>query len=355
MHSSSKARAVPSKHAHTHAARPVLFALELLATVHIVMFYITRVPSYLSLSVYEQGRERMPFQGRMLMVYPLRWAHQSAALAKAAGWLTATRMWVPRTVLPEDIVEFVLDVAAVAFAGFVATQLYRARGEKGRLVHYVYPLFLVMVAGSYCLVSMNFIRYVYDLPSLGLFAAGLYFIYIKDRPGWFALTFLCATLNRETSIFLLLFFVHNRCHHAQRFQWKRLWTPAVGGVAAALALFWWCFHLWLAHHFGTAPADVKPGLLTNILLLLWPFAWPQFAAVGAYTFPLLLLLGRRQWLRSDPFPWMWVLPLWAALMFAYGSIVEIRLFGEFLPLLACTAVLVAETELLSDAHGKVHA
>lgn len=339
-----------------HTGRPVLFVLCLLATIHIVTFYLVRVPSYLSLARYEHGLERMPFQGRLLMMYPLRWAHHTAVLSAAAAWLTSTRMWIPHAVLPEDIAEFVIDVAAVAFAGCVARELYRARNPQGRLIDYVYPVFLVMVAGSYCLLSMNFIRYVYDLPSLGLFAAGLYFIYLKDHSGWFALVFLCATLNRETSIFLLLFFLHNRCLHAQRFEWKRLGTPAVGGLAAALALFWVCFHLWLAHHFGAAPADVKPGLMTNILLLLWPLAWPQLAAVGAYTLPLLLLLGRRQWLRSDPFPWMWVLPLWAALMFAYGSIVEIRLFGEFLPLLASTAVLAAERELLkSDSPGKVNA
>jgi hypothetical protein len=58
----------------------VLLAVNLLATIHIVWFYITKVPSVLSLPRYEMGVERMPFQGRLLMEYPLRWAHSSPTL-----------------------------------------------------------------------------------------------------------------------------------------------------------------------------------------------------------------------------------------------------------------------------------
>ena len=83
-----------------------LVAVNLLATLHIVWFYIDRVPSYLNLDRYAHGTERMPFQGRLLMEYPLCWAFTSPTLAHFAAWLTTLSLWLPRGVPSEDIVEF---------------------------------------------------------------------------------------------------------------------------------------------------------------------------------------------------------------------------------------------------------
>jgi hypothetical protein len=56
-----------------------------LATIQFVWCYLWLTRPYVSTALYEQGRERMPFQGRMLLMMPLRWAHHSRALA-----------WLPR-------------------------------------------------------------------------------------------------------------------------------------------------------------------------------------------------------------------------------------------------------------------
>jgi hypothetical protein len=204
-----------------------------------------------------------------------------------------------------------------------------------------------MVVGSYCLLSTHFFRYVYDLPSLGLFACGLYLIYRREQPALFAIVFVIATINRETSLLLLLFFVGHRCLVDRRFVWKRLFSFAVGGTTAALAAFWLCWHMRLTRHFGGLSSDVQPGVLANLAALLWPLTWPQLAGVGAYTLPVLLLFrGKR--IDDGTWLWMWILPLWAAMMLFYGSIIEIRLFGELIPLFACTAVLVAEERLFGE-------
>ena len=338
---------VSARDQHAWPERRVIFLLQMLATIQVVFFYIARVPSYLNLNNYEHGLERMPFQGRMLMAYPLLWAHRSTLFSSAAGWLTAALRSNRILVTPEDVVEGIINVLAVTCAGFVARELYRRRSLKGHLLAYVYPVFLAMVAVSYCLSTFNFFRYVYDLPSVGLFAAGLFFIYRGECTVAFAITFAVATLNRETSIFLLWFFIQHRCLDGAEFKWRRMATLPVGGVAIVLGLFWAGFHAWLGHHYGPAHSDVKPGALTNLLILLWPVGWPQLAGIGAYTLPLLLLLRRRQGpVSRQAFDWMWVLPMWAASMLVYGSILEIRLFGELLPLFASTAVLAAETQIL---------
>lgn len=207
----------------------VLPLVSLLASIQIVWFYINRVPSYLSLKRYESGLERMPFQGRLLMVYPLRWAHDSPAMAATVERLNATRLFLPRNLLPEDLVQGVIYLLSILIAGLVARDLYRIHSRTRLLTPYIFPLALVMIAASYCLGALNFFRYLYDLPSLGLFSVGLYLIARKHHPALFAILFAIATINRESSLFLLVFFLLSRCVIEQRMMWRRALSWTSGG------------------------------------------------------------------------------------------------------------------------------
>ncbi len=324
----------------------VLIVLNLLATANLVWFYLNRVPSYITLDRYEVGQERMPFQGRVLMEWPLRWAHQSHLAGEFAAWLTALHLWLPRGVLPEDIVEFIVDFAAVIVAGLVARDMYIVHSRQRRLSAYVYPFFLVMVAVSYCMEANHFFRFFYDLPSLGLFALGLYLIYRRRSLLLFALVFIVATLNRETSLFLLLFFVLSYCVVGERVIWKRAFTWRIGGTATLLAVLWLGWHVWITRHFAGLASESAHHILVNIGFVMWPLCWPQVAAIAAYTVPLLLFFKTKS-RPTELCLWMWVVPLWAVFMMVFGVISEIRLFGELLPLFACVAVLLAEERLFA--------
>ena len=324
----------------------VLIAVNLLATAHIVWFYINRVPSYIQLDRYEIGAERMPFQGRLLMEWPLRWAHQSHLAGAFAAWLTAMHLWLPRGVLPEDIVEFIVDFVAVVTAGLVARDLYLFHSRRRRLSAYVYPFFLVMVAVSYCLEAHHFFRFFYDLPSLGLFALGLYLIYQRRSLLLFALVFVVATLNRETSLFLLLFFVLSYCVADGQVVWKRALTWRIGGTATLLAALWLAWHVWIARHFAGLASESAHHVLVNIGFLIWPLCWPQVGGVAAYTLPILLLFKTKT-RNTELRLWAWVVPLWAIFMMVFGVISEIRLFGELIPLFVCMGVLLAEERLFA--------
>jgi hypothetical protein len=330
----------------------LLFALNLLATLHIVWFYVDRVPSYLKLDRYASGMERMPFQGRLLMEYPLRWAYASPLIGHVAAWLTSFSLWLPRGVPPEDLVEFIVDVLAVGVAGLVARDLYRIHSKTRRLTAYVYPVFLVMVAGSYCLATTHFFRFVYDLPSLGLFACGLYLIAHRRHPLLFAAVFVVATINRETSLFLLFFFIASLCLVDGKFVWRRALSWRIGGTVVLLAAFWLGWHVWVARHFAALTSEAESHVMVNIDFLIFPFCWPQIAGVAAYTLPILLIFKSKT--RSAELRlWMWVIPIWVAFMFFRGIIIEIRLLGELIPLFACMAVLLAEERLfLGDEVSK---
>jgi hypothetical protein len=317
-----------------------------LATVHLVWYYLDNLPTILDIVRYENGVERMPFQGRLLMEWPLRWAHASPFLRHACAWITALHMWMPRGVYPEDIVEFTVGLIAVIAAGLVARDLYRYHSKTRRLTGFVYPLFLIMVSATYFMPTSHVFRYVYDLPSLGFFACGLYLIYRKRHPMLFAIVFIIGTLNRETTLFLLFFFLISSLLVDEKIVWKRAFSLRVLGTVLPLAIFWLGWHVWVTRHFAGLDSESKPRAVGNLIALAWPFMWPGMAAVAAYTLPILLFFKSRT--RSLELRlWLWVVPLWAVFMFFYGMFVEVRLFGELIPLFACTAVLLAEERLFA--------
>jgi hypothetical protein len=323
----------------------VLPLVSLLAAIQIVWFYINRVPSYLNLKRYESGLERMPFQGRLLMVYPLRWAHDSPAMATMAERFTATRLFLPRQLLPEDLVQGGIYLLCVLIAGLVARDLYHLHSRTRLLTPYVFPLALVMIAGSYCLGALNFFRYLYDLPSLGFFSVGLYLIARKYHPALFAILFAVATLNRESSLFLLFFFLLSSCVSEQQFVWRRALRWSSGGFTVLLALCWIGWRIWTKQHFSGLPVEHGPGVLANVASLIIPLTWPQLAGIAGYTIPFILVY--RGEIRSTELRlWLKVFPVYFILMIYFGVLMEIRLFGEFIPMFACAAVLLAEEHIL---------
>jgi len=324
----------------------VLIAVNLLATAHVVWFYLNRVPSYIQLDRYEIGQERMPFQGRVLMEYPLRWGHQSHVVGAFAAWLTRLHLWLPRGVLPEDIVEFIVDFSAVIVAGLVARDMYLFYSKQRRLSAYVYPFCLVMVAVSYCMEANHFFRFFYDLPSVGLFALGLYLIYRRRNVLLFALVFIVATINRETSLFLLLFFLLSSCVVDGRIVWKRVFTWRVTATTTLLAAFWLVWRVGVTRHFAERPSELAHHIVANICLALWPICWPQVFGMAGYTLPILLIF-RTKTRPTELQLWAWIVPVWATFMMYFGVISEIRLFGELIPLFVCMGVLLAEERLFS--------
>ena len=329
------------------------FLMNAAATVQIVWFYIALVPSYLNLDRYEQGRINTPFQYRLLMMLPLRLVHNSVTCQHAAAWLSGLHGWFPRGVRPESFVELPIDIAAVAVAGLVARAIYRSSSRTGLLTPFVYPLTLLMIAATYALSTMHRLRFIYDLPSLGFFAAGLALIYFHKPRSWFAALFLIATVNRETTLFLLFFLM------------LRLWADAGPAVASArgflllrwlalrdgllltaLLTAWIGWHVWVAHHFASNASESKPRLLLNLWTILFPTSWLQLVSCFAFCGPLLLAYRRSL---IDPVlrAWFLVLPVWAVFMLHYGVLMETRIFGELIPYIACVVALGVEREVLA--------
>lgn len=323
----------------------VTLLLYAMATIQFAWYYQSRVPAYLHLLKYEQGKERTPFQYRMLMMFPLRWAHQTVFLQHLAEFLSVNVPVFRSTLTPESLLQAFLNTACVAFAGWVATRLYKASSARQLLLPYVYPLFLLMCTCSYIFHLWADFRFFYDLPGLAFFSAGLYLIYFQKSSALFSLVFVIATVNRETTLFLLLFFVLAQGLKGKRMNWKSAFAWRSFAVWFPLLILWMLWRVYVERRFVHNHFEWIRHYEANAVLLAWPPAWPQILGAGCYLVPLIYIF--RSYLK-DPVlrVWLWVLPAWCGVMFIYGIINETRIYGELIPYLACIAALIAEEAIV---------
>ncbi len=187
--------------------QPAYAAACLLATVQFVWVYLSRTRSELNLPAFEQGMERTPFKCLVLLMAPLRWAHESAALGHWAGNLSRLTAWFPGGVRPEDMAQAGLDCASILVAAACARSLYIRSSQHGLLSWMVWPLVVSLCFLTYAAQAHHAIRFPYDLPSMALFSTALLLIYTGGHPVLLSAVFAVATLNRETTLLLLPFLV----------------------------------------------------------------------------------------------------------------------------------------------------
>lgn len=328
--------------------RATAWVIYILATIQLVWAYHSRVPPYLHLDRYENGLEVTPCQTRMLMMWLLRWAHHNSLLLRLADLFSRFTPIYRSHITPETFVLAITDTIGIILAGWVATRIYDAASQRRLLTAYVYPLVLVLCMVTYVLVALHPRSFYYDLPSLGFFAVGLYLIYFRKQPLWFAALFVVATLNRETTLVLLLFFVLAAVTESGKVDWRRCYAPRTVAVVLPLAIYWIAWHIHVNRLFAHNHAAWIPAYKINLVLLAWPPAWPQLFAAGGYTI-LPIVVYRKRVTDATLRLWLWTLPAWFGLMFLYGIVVESRLYGELIPYLACMGALIAEQSILARA------
>ncbi len=323
-----------------------LAAFYLMATVQIAWCYLWLTRPYVNTLLYERGQERMPFQGRCLMMLPLRMAHSSTALRLAGKLFAVSRFWFPRPVQPEVLTQAVINVFCLCLTGYLTTRLYQASSRRKLLTPFIYPLVLVAFASTYILHTVQNFRFTYDLPSLAFFTTGLYLLWFRRHPAWFALLFVIATVNRETVLLLLPLYMIDNALREGRVDPRRLLRGRSLAVVVPLAAFWVGWEIFIRHHFAGNTSEFYPRLNWNIKSVLLPHAWPQMLSACGYLLPFVVIM--RRWLPSSRLrAWLWLFPLWLAFMFSYGILIETRVFGELIPLVVCCSMLILEERLLA--------
>jgi len=328
--------------------RMKLFLLTLysLATIQFAWCYLWLTRPYVCTLAYENGQERMPFQGRLLMAFPLRWAHQSTLLHHLSQPFALSHFWFPRPVQPEVLVQAAVNIACLLLTGFFTTRIYQAASPRRLLTPFIYPLLLVVCGATYIMHTVQNFRFVYDLPSLAFFSAAMYLLYMRKPWLWFAALFLIATINRETTLLLLPLFLINQAVEDNRLQPRLLLRARPLALVSVLGLYWIAWQLFLRHHFAHNPSEFYPRINWNVKSILVPQAWPQLLSACGYLILFVVAMRRRI---PDPRlrAWLWVLPIWIAFMFLFGILIETRVFGELIPFVVYSTTLILEQLLLA--------
>ena len=328
------------------ARQLLLVAIYVLATIQFAWCYLWLTRPYVNTSAYELGIERMPFQGRCLMMLPMRLAHHSAALRWLTHPFTWSHFWFPRPVQPEVLVQALINVLCLLVAGYFTTRIYEASSQKRLLTVAIYPLMLMACAATFVMHTVQNFRFIYDLPSLAFFSAAMYLIYFRKHQAWFVALFLLATLNRETTLLLLPLYMIDGAMVRGKLRWADTLKPRTLMLVIPLLGFWIGWQLFIRHHFAHNASEFYPRFSWNVKSLLVPQAWPQMLSACGYL--LLFVVAMRSRI-PDPRlrAWLWLVPCWVAFMFSFGILIETRVFGELIPYVVCTSTLIAEQMLLA--------
>lgn len=326
----------------------ILAAVYVMATVQFVWCYLWLTRPYVNTFLFEQGKERMPFQGRSLMMLPMRWAHRSDLLRGIAEPFGHSRFWFPKPVAPEVLVQAAIDVACLLLTGYLTVRTYQASSRHRLLTPFIYPLLLVVCAATYVMHTVQNFRFLYDLPSLAFFAAAMYLMYFRWHWIYFAGLFVLATLNRETTLLLLPLWMLNGAVEDDEdgeLRWPRLFRRRTLQVVVPLAVFWAAWQIVIRHVFAQNASEFYPRIDWNVKSLLVPQAWPQLLSACGYL--LLFVVATRTRLHDPRLrAWLWLVPVWCVFMFVYGILIETRVFGELIPMLVCAAALITEDMLI---------
>ncbi len=319
----------------------ILATFYLSATIQFVWCYLWLTRPYVNTALYSRGAERMPFQGRCLMMPVMRWAHGSRALQWLAEPFGLYRFWFPKPVAPEVIAQAVIDVLCLIAAGWFTIRIYEASSRRKLLTPFVYPVFLVVCGATYVMHTVQNFRFIYDLPSLAFFSAAMYLLYFHKHWILFVGLFLVATVNRETTLLLLPLYVINETFDGTGIQWTRLLRLRPLLLVSSLTIIWIAWEILMRSLFQGNGSEFYPRFSWNVKSLLAPLAWPQlFSACGYLLLGVVLLRDRIPDGRLRA--WLWLVPIWLVFMFSFGILIETRVFGELTAFVVCSACLIAE-------------
>ena len=322
-----------------------LWLINALATLQFIRFYVISTHFYLNLSAYLSGHERLPFQERILPL-TLMWPIQhSAWLMAAVSHRGSPDPAIQSAATPQTLGFYVVSLLSFIIAGVYVTRLYNAVTQSGLLRMLVYPAFVAVSLWTYVVhVDANY-SYPYDLSSLAFFTAGLYYIYA--RRFWpLTAVMVLGTLNRETTLFLIGVFLIDAASTEvadqtaslrSRFSLRHVsWTRV-----ALLAAIWIVIKGFLAHtfaHNSHAEDYIRVG---ENLHRLKPRLLPTMLNICGYLLPILWVMRSR--LRPIRFAnYLYIFPVWIAVMFVSGVILETRIYGELCSFATVAAILLLE-------------
>jgi hypothetical protein len=272
------------------------------------------------------GTAFKPFQYRML----IPWLAQG---------LVSLGLPLPFVETVETAVK-TLNVISLFLTGVVFRYLIQHFVPHRQLANLFSFLMFYILPFNYLFVRRLSLWYPWDMTAILVFTLGLYFLVKENLPGFY-LIFIVGTFNKETTCFLTLIYLltaidrqslkHVALHTLVQIL---LWF----GIKAGL---WWTFH----EHASTMLYQNK--LMDNIHYLSdWNHLIGIASNFGFLWLIVLPFLGKlnNSFVRRSLF----VLLIYTIGMFYVGNIYELRIFGEMIPVVLLSFIVLIQS--LSEDH-----
>lgn len=303
-------------------------AMLIVASIWFARAYSTDRPPYINLIRYAAGQERLPFQARDLMRWPMLAASHSAFLQH----FTSTRALLRS---PEFMVMDVVAAISLMLAGWSAVKLYKLALPAAPVPELPFAVLIVICYFDFVLgVPFSF---PYDLPSTAFLGWGTYF---AMRQRFFALLpiFLFGTWNRETTLFLIGVVLVVAACRSGRLSFGNLrgrdWLEAV-----VLLIIWGAVVAAQKHHYAGNQSEAGARISGNLRHLLDPQLWPNILSASAFLLPYVYF--NRGKIAFAPVRYsMLLLPFWVLLLLSVGQILELRIYGDISVLVSVAASLI---------------
>lgn len=298
--------------------------------------YTIELPPYLDLRKYALGQERMPFQARELMRYPLLWAGNSSFLQRHTMGRAGMNS-------PERLVLMLLTFAAILLSVWAAQKIDRMYWPKARVRLLPFAVLVVVFFFDFYL-SVPF-SFPYDPLSMMFLGWGLYLV-LTDQFWWLLPLFALATWNRETTVFLIL--ARGAVALSREGQW-RLRAVKLRDVVeiAALCVVWAAVMLALHHKYAANPTEAGSRIANNLRDLTHPVLWPGILSGSAFLMPWIY--WRRDLISAPRLrACVLLLPLWVLMLLCVGQILEVRIYGDIAVFVAVCAAAILRAELRGD-------
>lgn len=317
-------------------------AMLLVACLWFANLYCTSRPPYVDLARYANGTERMPFQGRDLMRWPLLAAEHSAVLQH----LTAHRAVLHS---PEFLVVELTAAFSMLLAGLAAMKLYRVAAPDAPMPELAFALLVVICLFDFVL-SVPF-SFPYDLPATAFLGWGSYFA-LRRRFWPLLAVFLAGTWNRETTLFLVgVYALTLMTAEDGALRWRRLRATDYGRVLA-LACGWAVITGVQKYAYRANPTEAGPRISGNLHHLLNPMLWPNILSASAFLLPWVYLNRRR--IAFAPLRHaLLILPFWVLLLLSVGQVLELRIYGDISVPIAVAAALIVVEKARTDGRLQV--
>lgn len=303
-------------------------AMLVVASVWFAQIYCTVRPPYINLTRYAQGQERLPFQARDLMRWPMLAASHSAFLQH----VTASRALLRS---PEFLVMEVAAAISLLLAGWSAMKLYRLALPDAPAPELPFAVLIVICYFDFVLgVPFSF---PYDLPSTAFLGWGTY-LAMRQRFWLLLPVFLLGTWNRETTLFLIgvvLVVAASRSGVLSlRSVRGRDWIEAM-----VLLVSWLAITMAQKHHYAGNPSEAGARITGNLRYLRDPQRWPNILSASAFLLPYVYF-NRRKIAYAPVRNSMLLLPFWVLLLLSVGQILEVRIYGDISVLVAVAAAVI---------------